>query len=518
MDSVTRRSFMKAAGTAAGVAIATGYNPLSYAANERIRVGMIGTGGQGCKHIQYGIANSPKLLLTAICDVYRPHRDAALKLIDENYPEEEALEVQVYSGDYREMLDKEQLDAVVISTPLDRHHAMVMECLDRGLYVFCEKCLAYTIEQCREIVTKCHEAGKFCQVGHQRRYNPIYNKAMYLARETPVIGRINHIAAQWHRNDDWRRFVDPNYQLDANEAQYITSLDEHLNWRLHFAHSGGLMTELGTHQTDIATWFLGAPPAKVTAYGGTDYWMDDRDVEDNVVVIYKYDIPRSAASFQPAQPRTPFQDPRRLTKPYAVRMTYSSITANAKLGGCEFIMGDYGTMQLSEAMGGRYFAETAPAADKEALRQTMSTQEQANAVATNKSQQDPRALNEGQPIVIVEAEGSDKAIEIGQKEIDAYQFIAFADDIVNGTVPKSNQYVGLLTAITGLSAVRSLREEKEIDIDPAWYTFDFEVPDPFRYDYFPGPEAKPEAPPQAGDPAAQPAAPAPADGSQPTSA
>lgn len=491
MRDVTRRDFMKTAGTVAGAAIATSYSPFSYAANERIRVGMIGTGGQGCKHIEYGICNTPRLQLAAICDVYRLHRNAALKMIDENYPEEEALEVAEYRGDYREMLDKEELDAVVISTPLDRHYDMVIECLDRGLYVFCEKCLAYTIDQCRAIVTKCHETGRFCQVGHQRRYNPIYNKALWLARETPAVGRINHVSAQWHRNEDWRRYVDPAYALDATEAQFIDDLDEHINWRLYFEHSGGLMTELGTHQTDIATWFVGAPPSKVIAYGGTDYWHDGRDVEDNVTVMYRYDVGRATPSFRPAQPRTLLQNKLNLMKPYDVRFTYSSITANAKKGAVETIHGDFGTLELSEAMGGRYYPEWGPIADKNKLNEAMTAEQQAQDVAARVTQPPAEAFANGIPIEIYPSEESNEILTIDQPEIDTYQFIAFAEDIANGGIPKANQYVGLLTAITGLSAIQSMREKKEIDIDPAWYTFDFDVPDPYRFDFFPGNKFEP---------------------------
>ena len=491
MSHVTRRDFMKTAGTVAGVAIATTYSPLTYAANERIRVGMIGTGGQGSKHIEYGIRNTPRLKLVAICDVYRLHRNLALKLIDETYPEDEAMEVVEYKGDYREMLDKEKLDAVVISTPLDRHYGMVIECLDRGLYVFCEKCMAHSVEECRHIVTKCHETGRFCQVGHQRRYNPIYNKAVWLARDTPAIGRINHVSAQWHRNEDWRRYVDPTYPLDATEAQFIDNLDEHLNWRVYFKHSGGLMTELGTHQTDIGTWFLGTPPAKVIAYGGTDYWRDGRDVEDNVTVMYTYDIGRSARSFRAAQPRTMLQDRLKLGKPYDVRFTYSSITANAKKGAVETIHGDIGTLELSEALGGRYYPEWGPIADKKEMLKAMSAEQQAQDVVARVTQPPAEVFARGVPIEIYPSEESNEILTIDQPEIDTYQFLAFADDIVNNTVPKANQYVGLLTAITGLSAVQSLHEKKEIDIDPAWYTFDFDVPDPYRYDFFPGNKFEP---------------------------
>jgi predicted dehydrogenase len=486
MNDVTRRHFIKAAGTAAGLAVATGYSPRTYAANERIQVGMIGTGGQGGKHIEHGIPGAPRLKLAALCDVYRPHRDEALKLVDTNYPEDEAAEVVEYKGDYREMLDNESLDAVVISTPLDRHYAMVMECLDRGLYVFCEKTMAYTIEQCRKIVTRCHETGKFCQVGHQRRYNPIYNKALWLARHRPVIGRINHVSAQWHRNEDWRRFVDPHYQLDATEAQFIPDLEEHVNWRLYFKYSCGLMTELGTHQTDIANWFIGAPPSAVIAYGGNDYWMDNRDVEDNVTVMYTYDVKRTCPSFFPVPVRTDDQDKRRASRPYKVRFSYSSITANAKKGAVETIHGDVGTFELSEAMGGRVFAEWGPIADKRKLAEVMTADEQARRVVTQETQPPAEAFAIGLPILIYPSEESTEVVTVDQKAIETYQFQAFADDVVNNAMPKANQYVGLLTAITGLAAVQSLREGKQIDIDPAWYNFDFDVPDAYRYDYVPG--------------------------------
>jgi predicted dehydrogenase len=300
------------------------------------------------------------------------------------------------------------------------------------------------------------------------------------------------VSAQWHRNNDWRRYVDPNYALDATEAQYITNLDEHINWRLYFKYSGGLMTELGTHQTDIATWFLGTPPSKVIAYGGNDYWMDNRDVEDNVTAMYTYDIKKNTPSFQPLPVRTLAQDRRRASKPYTVRFTYSSITANEKKGAVETIHGDVGTLELSEAMGGRIFLERGPISDKKAMKTQMTTEQQAQQVISRDSQLPGDAFGVGLPILIYPSDDSEMVLTIGQKEIDTYQFLAFADDIVNNTVPKANQYVGLLTAITGLSAVQSLREQKEIVIDPAWYTFDFEVPDPYRYDFFPGNSFEPD--------------------------
>ena len=486
MDSLTRRGFIKTAGSAAGAMIAAGVSRSSYASNSRIRVGMIGTGGQGCKHIEYGIRDSPQLQLAAICEVYRPHREAAQMLIDRTCPDEEAMEVVVYNGDYRDMLDGEQLDAVVISTPPDTHYGIVMECLNRGLHVFCEKVLALDIDDARAIVTRCHETKRICQVGHQRRYNPVYNTALWIARETPVVGRIHHVASQWHRNDDWRRYVDPKYTMDEMEAKFIEDLDEHLNWRVYRARGGDPMTELGTHQSDIATWFLGAPPSRVVGYGGCDYWRDGRDTEDNLSVVFEYDIARSAKSFQPPQPRTLEQKPLLLTKPYQVRFDYSITMANAKRGNSDVIFGDNGTLELSEANGGRLYSEAGPLMDRNALYQMRSGDHRVR-TETSKSQGPQSMFTEGIPIEILEGEGGECLATMGHREIDMYQFQSFAKDILEGITPKANEFVGLLATISGVAAVRAVRERRAVEIDPAWYTFDFETPDPYRYDRFPSP-------------------------------
>ena len=84
-------------------------------------------------------------------------------------------------------ITNEEIDAVVVSTPLDTHYQITMDCLDAGKYVFCEKTLTYTIEEARNIVQKCCDTGLFVQVGHQRRYNPKYNLGMQMAYDTGLL-------------------------------------------------------------------------------------------------------------------------------------------------------------------------------------------------------------------------------------------------------------------------------------------------------------------------------------------
>mgnify|MGYP003353233656 CR=1 FL=1 len=111
--------------------------------------------------------------------------------------------VTTTSGIYATLGD--QIDAVIIATPLDTHYQLTMDALAAKKWVFCEKTMVQTIEQGRDVVKKCHEIGKFVQVGHQRHYNPKYNLAMDLVYGKGYLGRITHVTAQWHRNTNWRR-------------------------------------------------------------------------------------------------------------------------------------------------------------------------------------------------------------------------------------------------------------------------------------------------------------------------
>lgn len=479
----TRRNFMKVAGATAGVAIAAGYSPFSYAANEKVRVACIGTGGQGGFHIRYGLSQAPNIEIVAVCDVYKPHLNAGWEAAGGS---QEGRDIKKYL-DYRKMLDEVECDAVVISTPLDTHHQITMDCLDAGKYCFTEKTLCYTVEECRDIVKKCHETGLFVQVGHQRRYNPEYNKCVWLSRgsaERPsLVGRINHIDAQWHRNNDWRRPVDHSYVLSEEEKQWITDLERHINWRLYEERSGGLATELLAHQIDVATWFLGAMPSRVHGYGGIDYWRDGRTVSDNINLVFDFDIDRDAPSFAMIPKRNDFQSIAQINRPYNVRFTYSSICANAKRGYSELILGDRGAFETTEQQGCTFFAE--PAAKENWNQAQQSAEGAAEAIVQGKSREmSNEAYTVGEKVLTLMENGETYP---GGVAVDAIQFAQFAQDIQTGGMPKANQMVGLMSAINSIAAVEAVREGKEVTIDKALYTFDFETPDPYRFDFYEDP-------------------------------
>lgn len=483
-DGLTRRNFMKAAGATASVAIATGYNPLSYAQNSKIRIACIGTGGQGSYHVRDGLLGCPEADIVAVCDVYKPHQENGYKLAwlsnagilleegDKGLTDAQQQKINQATKpnkyfDYKEMLAKEKPDAVVIATPLHTHFQLTYDALEAGCYVFTEKTMCYDIEQARQLVIKAHEKERFVQVGHQRRYNPLYNRAVAMAWHEGVLGRINHIDCQWHRNNDWRRPISDK-RLSPQEAKFIKDLERHLNWRLYKDTSRGLMTELATHQLDIAAWFLDAMPKRVYGCGGLDYWRDGREVDDNVNIVYEFEITPASRGYYAMNARSQYQDKVKINEPYTVRVVYSSITANAKKGCSEQIQGDEGTFEITEE-GGYFFQEpTSKVKWASSSSSSSSSQQNASVITSGGTLQlSNKAQQAGEPIVVN-----------NETSVDQLQFRAFVNDIKNGGMPKANVMVGLRATIMAMSGFTAMAESRPVDIDPAWYTFDFPTPDP----------------------------------------
>jgi len=454
---ISRRKFIRnttfaaaavSAGVSKGVHAVTEAKKVSAA--DKITLGIIGTGGRGCHLMRTGITKIPEVTIAAVCDMYQPHLERG-----KEYAGEKA---EMYH-DYRKLLDRKDIDAVVVTTPLDRHAKMSIDALDAGKHVFCEKTMAYSVEEGQAMVRKVRDTGLVLQVGHQRHYDPSYIHAVKLAQQEGVLGRINHIRCQWHRNGDWRRHIpeeDPGGRITI-------PLERWLNWRLYSEYSGGLMTELGSHQIDVVTWILDSMPTAVTAMGGTDYWKDGRDVYDNIQVLYEYPIGKnSAAHYVPPFRNEPQKEQNKLEEPYVVRVVYSSINANAHDGASEEIMGDFGTFILREGKGLMFREGAAPKlewaseAEKEKVagKSAIVVTSGATHDLSNKPQEDP-----GEPLLEKPA----------RKMVEHLEFESFFDCIRTGSKPDCDVMVGLKATICAALANQSVAEQKRIEIDPSLY-------------------------------------------------
>ena len=254
-----RRNFLKAlAGTPAVAALGlTSYlrGPLP---GGPVRIGMIGLGGQGRAQLGAVVGLPEFVELRAICDINPAQFAAADKTIADS-----TLPAARHYADWREMLQKEDLDAVLMAPPLWAHADIAVGCLDAGKHVLCEKMMAWDPESCERMIAAAQKNGRVLEIGYQRFYSPLYQAAYEGLVKPGLLGDIYHVRLAWHRNGNWRRQGQPP-SADYDPSQWGYPTYEHLlNWRLYRKYSRGLFAELGSHQLSVTNWFLGSAPTHV---------------------------------------------------------------------------------------------------------------------------------------------------------------------------------------------------------------------------------------------------------------
>lgn len=305
-----RRSFLKSAGIAGGAVLLasspwlSAFSETGHTVGSVVRLGIIGPGSRG-RFLMSFLKKNPKANIVAVCDIYQPSIDEALKMCPA---------VKVYR-DYRKLLEDKSIDAVVIATPLNTHHGITMDAFDVGKNVFCEKALAMTIKDCWSMYEKHRSAKKIFFAGQQRLFDPRYIRAMELVH-AGTFGTLEGFRAYWFRNNDWRRPV-PSPELERR-----------INWRLYKEYSRGLMSELACHQIQIGTWAMREIPEKVMGHGAITCWNDGREVDDNVSCIYVFNN--------------------------GVKLNYESVISNKFYGLEEQILGRLGTVEPET---GKYYFE-----------------------------------------------------------------------------------------------------------------------------------------------------------------
>ncbi|GAB6123934.1 MAG: Gfo/Idh/MocA family oxidoreductase [Prevotella sp.] len=308
-QNLSRRDFLKNMGVVGGGGLLLSSLPLLHAyalkkekdvAGSKARLAIIGTGSRGMYHINH-LLQIPHAEIVAICDIYQPHLDNAAKLCPK---------AKQYK-DYNEAINAADVDGILISTPLHQHAPISIAGLKAGKHVFCEKSMARTIEQCKEMYEVYKESGKVLYIGLQRLFDPKYLKALELI-QNGTIGEIVGLRNFWYRNNDWRRPVPE------------PSLEKQINWRLYRESSGGLMTELASHQLQMGTWVNKSLPDYITGFGDILFWKDGREVYDSVSVIYHYSN--------------------------GLRMTFESIISNKHYGMDEQVLGHKGTLELAQGL------------------------------------------------------------------------------------------------------------------------------------------------------------------------
>jgi len=381
-QEVTRRSFLK--GTAAIVpglgAAYFGYQQL--AEKDKVKVGLIGTGKEGGVLITELPADY--MHVVAIADMRPSNRrnafegegnDARIGL-NKKLGTGEAKSIKAYPT-YQEMLEKHpEIEAVVIAVPLSQHFKIARDCIEKGKHVLTEKLMCWSVKECKDLIRFAKDNKKLLAVGHQRHYSALYDNSNFLVRQG-ILGDVKFIRAQWHRNtsfdgrDSWKPKIPQNEWNDVYDKkgnikpdskllkllkdEGYDSLEQLCRWRLYNKTGGGLMAELGSHQLDACSIFLGkVRPIAVQGYGGKNYFgvkgvgtkaqqKDDREVDDHVYVTIEFPGPHYAED-----------------KNDKVIVTYSSINTNSLEPYGETIFGSRGTMMVHNEQETLLFKEAGP--------------------------------------------------------------------------------------------------------------------------------------------------------------
>jgi len=330
--AINRRDFLRStAAVGAGLALAPKSFGITTASKTNdLNVALLGGGAQG-QVLMQACTKIPGIRFKAVCDIWTAYNQKRVSGRLRKLGHEHNKYV-----DYKEMLDKEKdLDAVLIATPDFWHAEHTIASLKAGLHVYCEKEMSNTLEGARKIVKAARETDKLLQIGHQRRSNPKYLHSYHkLLKDAKILGRITTINGQWNRSARPDLGWPKKWAIDqATLEKYgFKSMHQLRNWRWYKGLGGGPIVDLGSHQIDVYSWFLGVNPKSVIATGGTDYYdKDTHEWYDTVMAVYEYEYEYEK------------------DKKGTVRAFYQAITTNSAWGYHETFMGDQGTLEISEA-------------------------------------------------------------------------------------------------------------------------------------------------------------------------
>ena len=308
---MNRRSFLKVAGTGtvgalagAGISSAAMAQPSGegillrpaqdeaqkpVGANDHIQIALIGAGGQG----QYDTATAaqvPGVKVVAAADCYDGRLTHAKELWGED--------IQT-TRDYREILERKDIDAVIVGTPDHWHKQASIDAMRAGKDVYCEKPMIHLYSDGPEMIAASRETGRILQIGSQRVSNMLYIRAKELLA-AGAIGQLNMVTAHWDRNSavgawdytvppdaspetcDWERFLGTAPQIPFNGEQFF-------QWRKWKAYGSGVAGDLFVHLFSGTHFITGAKgPTRAMATGGLRFWKDGRNVPDVMLGLFDY--------------------------------------------------------------------------------------------------------------------------------------------------------------------------------------------------------------------------------------
>ena len=282
-STVSRRRFVASAATAASAARVLG-------ANDRIRLGIIGAGGRGSYLM--GVANKVGgIEWVAVSDAWDVRRQQAAKI---------AATPAAQDADYRRLLDRNNIDAVIVATWDHLHAQITVDACRAGKDVFVEKPMTSLPMQGHEVVRAVRETKRIVQVGTQQRSMANFIEAKQRFFDSGAIGQVNMVRTIWNANRGYLEKVPPGMEQKPPGLDWEACLGwlpkipwDPKRYFNRFAYwdfsTGGQTGGLFVHMVDVVHWYLNVQrPLSAVALGGIYRYDDGRDTADNINAILEY--------------------------------------------------------------------------------------------------------------------------------------------------------------------------------------------------------------------------------------
>lgn len=481
---ISRREWLAAAAAAPAMgAYYFGYKTMGDKAP--VKAALIGTGDEGCQAM-IRFHNRDYMDFIGFRDIRPSQVDRAIKEFGDHkqYSPADVKKLKQYESEDAIYNDPD-VEVVVIALPLHLHAPVAIKAMKAGKHVFTEKLMAHSVAECKEMCRVAKETNRLLAVGHQRHYSALYDNANFLL-QNGVLGDVRHIRALWHRNnaqpmlakdkdgntlfdpetglpqyqrddkgnivyrDSWKRQIDPR-DKDIDFAKYgYKSLEELICWRLYNRTGAGLMAELGSHQLDACSIFLGKRhPLAVTGVGGNFFYKDGREVDDHVYTLFEF-------------PGETEQD--------RVVVTYTSINTNSFDGYGEMVMGSKGTMIISQEKEILLYKEAGNAYASRETSVTVETQNKKPVLETSPSLAGPSAAT---------AIGALATADPSRGYREELEHFAYCVRHGNKSdyhgdkdhQPRCTGEVALADAIVALTANLAMRRNQRIEFKPEWFDY-----------------------------------------------
>jgi len=260
--------------------------------NDNIQIAVVGAGGMGSSDVRTSL-KIPGVKLVAACDLY----DGRLKDAKEKWGKD-----IFTTKDYREILERKDIDAIIIGTPDHWHQKISVDAMNSGKHVYCEKPMVHKIEEGYDVIKAQKKNGVVYEVGSQGLSSLGNEKAKELL-EDGAIGELNYAEGFWARNSpkgawqydipedastdtvDWKQFLKDNKYIPFDPLRFF-------RWRNYLDYGTAMAGDLFVHlfsSLHFITSSLG--PQKIAAMGGLRFWEDGREVPD--VLLGMFDYPKT---------------------------------------------------------------------------------------------------------------------------------------------------------------------------------------------------------------------------------